>query len=85
VKTTIELPDELFREAKATAARQGRSLRAVVTEALADKLQAGGAPSNAPPPWHRAIGALRHLRDEHRKIERWIEEEFERIEPEDRV
>jgi predicted DNA binding CopG/RHH family protein len=34
VRTTIELPDTLFREVKATAARQGMRLKDYVTEAL---------------------------------------------------
>jgi predicted transcriptional regulator len=38
VKTTIELPDELLREAKETAARQGSSLKAVLTAALRSHL-----------------------------------------------
>jgi hypothetical protein len=38
VKTTIELPDQLFREAKATAARRGTSLKNFVTAALQEKL-----------------------------------------------
>jgi len=32
----------------------------------------------------RAYGALRHLRQERKAIERAIESEFEKIEPEDR-
>jgi hypothetical protein len=38
VKTTIDLPDDLFREAKATAARRGTALREFVREALSEKL-----------------------------------------------
>ena len=38
MKTTIEIPDPLFRKAKATAAERGQSLKAFVTEALIDKL-----------------------------------------------
>ena len=38
MKTTLELPDPLFRKAKATAAARGQSLKDFVTEALRDKL-----------------------------------------------
>jgi hypothetical protein len=38
MKTTLELPDELFRKAKATAASSGQSLKAFFTEALQAKL-----------------------------------------------
>lgn len=34
VKTTLEIPDELFREAKAKAALEGRKLKDLVTEGL---------------------------------------------------
>ena len=34
MKTTIELPDDLFRRAKARAALQGRSLKEMVAEGL---------------------------------------------------
>lgn len=83
MKTTVEIPDDLFRDVKAAAARQGRSLKSVVTEALADKMRAAGNAAPTEPPWRRAFGGLRHLRQENARIRRWIEEEFERIEPED--
>jgi hypothetical protein len=38
MKTTIELPDDLFRNAKATAARRGTALKQFVQEALQEKL-----------------------------------------------
>ena len=34
MKTTVEIPDELFREAKATAARNGSKLKDLVAEGL---------------------------------------------------
>jgi hypothetical protein len=34
MKTTIELPDELYRQAKATAALRGRKLKDLVAEGL---------------------------------------------------
>jgi len=39
MKTTFDLPDPLVRRAKALAAEQGRPLRDLVAEALAEKLQ----------------------------------------------
>ena len=38
MKTTLEIPDALFRKAKATAAQQGQTLKEFVTEALTEKL-----------------------------------------------
>lgn len=43
MKTTLEMPDELFRRAKVTAARRGQSLKQLVTTALEREL-AGPAP-----------------------------------------
>lgn len=80
LKTTIEIPDALFRRAKSAAAERGVPLRALVSEALADKL---GADPNKDKPWMKAFGKLRHLHKETIRIDKIIEEEFGRIEPED--
>jgi hypothetical protein len=40
MKTTFDLPDPVLRRAKAAAAAQGRPLRDLVAEALAEKLAA---------------------------------------------
>jgi hypothetical protein len=39
VKTTVELPPELLRMLKIEAARQGRTIKELLIEALRDKLQ----------------------------------------------
>jgi hypothetical protein len=43
MKTTVEIPDELFREAKATAARNGSKLKDLVADGL--RLVLGKSPS----------------------------------------
>lgn len=43
MKTTIDLPDPIFRRAKATAAVEGLSLKAFITRAVEQRL--GPAPS----------------------------------------
>ena len=43
MKTTLEMPDKLFRRAKATAAQRGQSLKQLVTVALEREL-AGRVP-----------------------------------------
>lgn len=40
MKTTIEIPDELFREAKARAAMEGIKLKDLIAAALREKLNA---------------------------------------------
>jgi hypothetical protein len=49
MKTTLEIPDLIFRRAKAVAAERGIPLRALVSEALADKLRAQS--NQASKPW----------------------------------
>lgn len=82
MKTTLEIPDAIFRRAKSVAAERGIPLRALVSEALADKLRADNGSDK---PWMTAFGKLRHLRKETAKINRVIDEEFEQIEAEDRL
>ena len=81
MKTTLEIPDAIFRRAKSLAAERGIPFRALVSEAVVEKLQAVNGRGK---PWMAAFGKLRHLRRETAKINRQIEREFEQIEPEDR-
>ena len=78
VKTTIELPDEVFRSVKARAAQEGISLKDYVTTALREKLGRGTNQFD-PKPWMKHFGSVAHLREETRKIEKIIESEFETI------
>lgn len=81
MKTTLEIPDTIFRRAKSAAAGRGIPLREFVTEAVSEKLATDAKVSEAP--WMAAFGKLRHLRKETAKINRTLEEEFEQIDPED--
>jgi hypothetical protein len=86
VKTTIEIPDPLFRKAKSKAAERGQTLKELVTEALQEKL-AGITNQVRPrdPEWMQGFGQLRRLRKETKRIQSRIDEAFEVIEPEDRA
>ena len=81
MKTTLEIPDELFRSAKARAAEEGVSLKAYVVAALRAKLK--GKDETESKPWMKHFGSLAHLRKETRRIEKIIEDEFETINLED--
>ncbi len=97
MKTTVEIPDAIFRRAKSAAARQGISLKEFLTDAVKQKLRgtsvisreptrrepAQGEPAQREPAWIRAFGGLRDLGDENKRIARAIEEEFETIDEED--
>lgn len=82
MKTTIELPDDLFREAKATAARRGAHLKDFMRDAVAEKLAretssppAGDKRWPVPPP----DVPLEELQRIHARIE----EDSERIDDEE--
>jgi hypothetical protein len=86
MKTTLEIPDALFREAKAAAARKGQPLRELVTEAIRAKLAEDKA-LPAEKPWMKHFGALgktARMRAETDRIQRSIEREFEQFDLEDR-
>jgi chorismate mutase len=78
VKTTLEVPDFLFRRAKSVAAERGIPLRQFITEAVQDKLKV----SSQEKPWMKHVGKLKHLRKENREVEKRVEEVFERIDSE---
>jgi hypothetical protein len=86
MKTTIELPDALFRRAKSKAAERGQTLKEFMSEALQEKLapKKGRARSDDPAGM-QGFGKLRHLRKETARIQERIREAFEAVEPEDRA
>jgi len=78
MKTTLEIPDPIFRHAKAQAAQCGVPLRQLITEAIAEKLRMkSSAQAEAR---MRLAGSLSHLRKETARINALIQEEFESIE-----
>ena len=80
MKTTLEIPDAVFRRAKSKAAAQGMPLRQFVTEAVEEKLKSDA--SREERPWLKHVGKLKHLRKETARINRLIEEDSEKIDPE---
>ena len=82
MKTTVELPDALFRQAKSAAATQGISLKEFLTRAVKEQLrdQPGRTVEK---PWMAAFGGLRDLHRETKRVERVIRKEFETIDNEE--
>jgi len=76
MKTTLEIPDALFRRAKSMAASRGIPLRELVTEAVKDKLASSKATER---PWLKHMGKLKHLHKETEHINGRIEEDAEKI------
>jgi hypothetical protein len=80
MKTTLEIPDAIFRRAKSAAAERGVPLREFVTQAVKDRLAAHG--KLAEKPWVKHMGRLKHLHRETERINRLIEEGCEKIDAE---
>ena len=88
MKTTLEIPDFLFRRAKSVAAERGIPLRQFITEAVQEKLKT----TSQEKPWMKHLGKLKHLRlensglkksgQERKQIEKRVEETFEHIDRE---
>lgn len=78
MKTTLEIPDFLFRRAKSVAAERGIPLRQFMTEAVQEKLKT----TSHHKPWMKHIGTLKHLRKERKQIEKRVEEVFEKVDRE---
>ena len=79
VKTTLEIPEPLFRQLKISAAKQGKTIRAVVNEALIEKFSRSQHGVEDVPAWRVAFGGLRQLREETDKINQDVAAEFSRV------
>jgi len=77
VKTTLEIPDDLFRRAKATAALRGESLKDFVTTALREHVEAQAAEAPRERGWRSVFGKASS--EEVGEIDRIVAEELERI------
>jgi len=85
VKTTLEIPDVLFRRVKSKAAERSQTLKDFVNEALQEKLASRRATARSgEPEWMQGFGKLRRLHRETARIQERIDEAFEVVEPEDR-
>ena len=67
MKTTLEIPDGLFKRAKSAAVEQGIPLRELMSQALAEALNARGCRDK---PWLKTFGKLRGLRKGTARINR---------------
>jgi len=78
MKTTVEIPDKLFREAKSAAASQGQTLKTYLNQALQEKLS---APRRSPSGW--PVPPPKLTRGEMARIQAVMNGEFSRIDPEE--
>jgi len=80
MKTTLEIPDSVFRRAKSLAASRGIPFRELVTEAVRQKLEAQATAAERP--WVKLMGKLKRLRKETARINALIEHDSEKIDAE---
>ncbi len=82
MKTTLEVPDSLFRRAKVTAARKGQTLTAFITAAIEAKLASDNEAAQEKP-WMEFAGIFETNQAESRRILRRIDEACEEIRSDD--
>lgn len=81
MKTTLDLPDRLYRQIKARAALRGQTIRAFFLDAVRDKLAADRTAAARETGWRAVFGKAKPGDVE--EVQRILDEEFERIDPED--
>jgi hypothetical protein len=77
MKTTVEIPDELYRQLKARAALEGQTIKEFLVEAVRAKLTTKKARSQHKTGWQAAFGAADPK--EVAEVQRIIDEEFSKI------
>ena len=85
MKTTVEVPDQLYRQIKARAALKGQTIKAYFLDALQAKLaterkESGRKFKKEEVGWRAVFGAADPK--DVAEVQRIIDEEFERIDPE---
>ena len=82
MKTTIDIPDALYRRTKAFVALRGLTVRRFVIEALEAKLRSDTETSTEAhePAWMRFAGAAPH--GARQQIDAIVDEEFSAVDPE---
>ena len=81
MKVTIEIPDDLFKRAKAMAAIRGESLKDFVTEALRAHVERRAGRASARQGWRSVFGQAQ--REEVEPVDKMVAEEFERVDPDE--
>ena len=81
MRTAINIPDQLLRRAKAKAAEHGISLPQFIVEAVTEKVELPAGKNRKTR--RKLAGALSHLHHETMRINAIIEEEFEKIDPDE--
>lgn len=81
MKTTLEIPDDLFKRTKATAAMRGESLKDFVTEAIQERLERQSSAGPSQRGWRSVFGQAR--REEVESVDAVVAKEFEQVNPDE--
>jgi hypothetical protein len=81
MKTTVEIPDSLYRQIKARAALKGQTIKDFLVEAVRAKLASDKTPAKGKSGWRAAFGVADPK--EVAEVQRIIDEEFSKINPDD--
>ena len=82
MKTTVEIPEKLFREAKSAAAKRGVSFRQFLTDAIDDRLNREEKTARQTP-WMSHFGSLKLSKEDIGTFHKIIEQEFEVVDLKD--
>lgn len=78
MKTTIDVPDAIFRQVKARASLRGKTMKTFFTEALIEKLQRERGASTEESGWMKVFGKISEAEIE--EVQAQIDAEFSVIE-----
>ncbi|MEO1368590.1 MAG: hypothetical protein AAFX50_15560 [Acidobacteriota bacterium] len=81
MKTTLDIPDDVFRRSKAAAAMRGESLKDFVTESLRARLAETSSNENPVSGWRRVFGQASP--DEVEAVDAVVAGEFGTVDPDD--
>ena len=81
MKTTMEMPDSLFRRVKSTASLSGRTMKDFITEAIVAALSHEEGRRGKETGWRSVFGKA--SKKDTQEVDAIINDEFERINPED--
>ena len=85
MKTTLEIPDALFRQVKARATMRGQSMKILIVDVLQASISKPETKEGMPPKpaWRNVYGSLKHEADAVAKVQATIDSEFGKVDPDD--
>jgi hypothetical protein len=79
MKTTVEIPDDLYRRAKSTAAESGQTFRSLLVDALRARLYGQGNTALL----DDVFGALSAEKEAVYEVQRSVDRDLEQVDPDE--